>query len=68
MIGSKDIITQGYFISSEDGCIHKHPVVDGHIVYRDEELFKNLDELYTSGEEGVTAIHCPNCFGASIYD
>ena len=67
MIGSKDLITQEYFISSENEVIHKHPVNDGHVTYRDEELFKNLDELYASGEEGLIARYCQKCLKESIF-
>ncbi len=67
MIGSKDLITQDYFISSDHEVIHKHPVNDGHVTYRNEELFKNLDELYASGEEGLTARHCQKCFDESLF-
>ncbi len=66
MIGSKDLVTQNYFISSEDRHIHKHPINDVHVTYRDEELFKNLDELYASGEEGLKASPCPKCLDEFI--
>ena len=64
MIGSKKVVTQKYFLSSQDKMIHKYPVLDEHVKYAGEKIFDGpewYERMRDEEKKGKTANSCPKC-------